>query len=185
MKRLLSILCLLTLLSGCAGKQDTLDRAMALRTRLLGSGASFDASVTADYGDQTYTFGMSCTLDAMGNLEFTVTQPETISGVSGTISASGGKLTFSGQALAFSLLADGQLSPVSGPWILMHTLRSGYLTSCGLEDGKLRLAIDDSYADDALHLDIWLDEAEMPLRGEILWKGRRILSVTVENFRFV
>ena len=83
------------------------------------------------------------------------------------------------------MLADGQVSPVSGPWILMKTLRSGYLTSCGMEAGCIRVAIDDSYADDALHLDIWLDEKDLPKRGEILWKGRRILSLDIENFVFL
>ena len=87
--------------------------------------------------------------------------------------------------MAFPLLAEGQVSPVSAPWLLMKTLRSGYLTSCGTEDGTLRLSIDDSYEDDALHLDIWLNEEELPKHGEILWQGRRILSVAVENFRFL
>lgn len=38
----------------------------------------------------------------------------------------------------------------------MKTLRSGYITSAGMDGGRLRLTIDDSYEDDALHLDIWL-----------------------------
>ena len=185
MKRILSLLVCLVLLAGCGSGKDGMDRAMALRSRLLGSGASFDAGITADYGDRTYTFGMACTLDSRGNLEFTVTQPELIAGITGALSADGGKLTFDGKALAFNLLADGQVSPISGPWILMHTLRSGYLTSCGWEEGRLRLAIDDSYEEDALHLDIWLDETDCPVRGEILWQGRRILSVAVENFQFL
>ena len=99
--------------------------------------------------------------------------------------AAGGKLTFDGQALSFALLADEQVTPVSAPWLLIRTLRSGYLTSCGEEGGTVRVAIDDSYEEDALHLDIWLDENDSPQRGEILWQGRRILSVSVTNFVFV
>jgi hypothetical protein len=162
-----------------------MDRAMALRSALLAKGAEFDAAVTADYGDKTYSFGMHCRMEAQGKVTFSVTAPETIAGITGTVSASGGKLTFDGNALAFTLLADGQVSPVSGPWLLMKTLRSGYLTSCGVEDGCLRIAIDDSYEDDALHLDVWLDESDCPKRGEILWKGRRILTVEIENFVFL
>ena len=173
------------LLAGCAGARDTMDRAMALRSALLAKGAEFDATVTADYGDKTYSFGMHCRMEAQGKVTFSVTAPETIAGITGTVSASGGKLTFDGNALAFTLLADGQVSPVSGPWLLMKTLRSGYLTSCGVEDGCLRIAIDDSYEDDALHLDVWLDESDCPKRGEILWKGRRILTVEIENFVFL
>lgn len=185
MKRIIPILLILVLLAGCAGARDTMDRAMALRSALLAKGAEFDAAVTADYGDKTYSFGMHCRMEAQGKVTFSVTAPETIAGITGTVSASGGKLTFDGNALAFTLLADGQVSPVSGPWLLMKTLRSGYLTSCGVEDGCLRIAIDDSYEDDALHLDVWLDENDCPKRGEILWKGRRILTVEIENFVFL
>ena len=174
------------MLSGCSGKNDLSDRAVALRSKLQAAqGCSFDASVTADYGDKTYTFAMGCRVDAHGNLSFTVKEPESIAGISGVIDNSGGKLTFDDHMLAFPMLADGQVSPVSGPWILMKTLRSGYLTSCGMEAGYVRVAIDDSYADDALHLDIWLDEKDLPKRGEILWKGRRILSLDIENFVFL
>ena len=185
MKRIIPILLILVLLAGCAGARDTMDRAMALRSALLAKGAEFDAAVTADYGDKTYSFGMHCRMEAQGKVTFSVTAQETIAGITGTVSASGGKLTFDGNALAFTLLADGQVSPVSGPWLLMKTLRSGYLTSCGVEDGCLRIAIDDSYEDDALHLDVWLDESDCPKRGEILWKGRRILTVEIENFVFL
>ena len=185
MKRIVSIFCLLVLLAGCTGKEAELDRAMSLRAKLLAQGVSFDADITADYGDKTYTFSMNCQSDTQGNLTFSVTSPTTITGVTGTVSATGGKLTFDEQALAFDMMADDQLSPVSGPWILMQTLRSGYLTSCTLENDLLRVAIDDSYADDALHLDIWLNESDLPVRGEILWEGRRLLSITVKNFTFV
>ena len=185
MKRIIALLCLLVLLAGCTGQRDELDRAMALRTKILGQGVSFDADITADYGDQVYTFSMRCQVDAQGNLSFTVQEPETIAGINGSVSASGGKLTFDGAALSFALMADDQVTPVSAPWVLIRTLRSGYLTSCGSEGGVLRISADDSYEDDALHLDIWLDENDLPARGEILWQGRRILSVIVKNFAFV
>jgi len=132
-----------------------------------------------------YAGGLTPLLDAQGKVTFSVTAPETIAGITGTVSASGGRLTFDGNALAFTLLADGQVSPVSGPWLLMKTLRSGYLTSCGMEEGSLRIAIDDSYEDDALHLDVWLDGQDAPIRGEIMWQGRRLLTIGVKIFTFV
>ena len=185
MKRIVAVVCLLILLVGCSGAGDELDRAMALRAKMLAQGVAFDAEITADYGDKTYQFSMECEADSQGELTFAVKEPQSISGISGKLSASGGKLTFDDKALAFSLLADDQITPVSAPWILIRTLRSGYLTSCGLDGGVIRVAIDDSYEEDALHLDIWLDEKDLPQRCEILWKGRRILSVDVKNFRFV
>ena len=99
MKRIIPILLILVLLAGCAGARDTMDRAMALRSALLAKGAEFDAAVTADYGDKTYSFGMHCRMEAQGKVTFSVTAPETIAGITGTVSASGGKLTFDGNAL--------------------------------------------------------------------------------------
>ena len=161
-----------------------MDRALALRSRLLAQGVAFDSEIVADFSDKIYSFGVHCDFDGQGNLTFSVTEPDTIAGITGKVSARGGKLTFDDQALAFPTLADGQLSPVSAPWVLIHTLRSGYLTSAGMEGDKVRIAIDDSYADNALHLDIWLDEENLPAHCEILWKGRRVLSMAIKNLRF-
>jgi hypothetical protein len=56
------------------------------------------------------------------------------------------------------------------------------MTSACREDGVIRLSMDDSYEKEALRLDIWLNEDQMPERAEILYDGKRILSMTVENF---
>ena len=183
MKKVVAALLCMLLFTGCTGKRAEIDRAMALRADLLGSlGYSFETVITADYGDKLYTFGMSCTGDNDGNVNFTVTQPETIAGITGSISAEGGKLTFDDTALSFELLADGQVTPVSGPWILVKTLLGGYLTDCVIEEELLHLDIDDSYEDDALHLDIWLDAQDKPVRAEINYDGRRIVTMDVSNF---
>lgn len=159
---------------------------MALRERLLqGSGCSFTAHVTADYGDKTYTFVMECKTSKDGSMHFSVSQPESISGITGEISGAGGRLTFDDKAIAFELLADGEVSPISAPWLLIRTLQGGYLSSCGMDGNDLRLTIDDSYEEDALQLDIWLDSSDLPKRAEILWQGRRTLTVVVEDFSFV
>ena len=48
-----------------------------------------------------------------------------------------------------------------------------------------KLIIHDSYEEDSLQLDIWLDTEGLPVSAEILWQGRRILSLCVNNFVFV
>lgn len=177
------LLLLVFLLTGCSGKKDEIERGMELRARLLRANAcSFDTVVTADYGTAVYEFGMSCETDERGDFLFAVTAPETISGVTGKITREGGKLTFTDAALQFDLMADGQVTPVAAPWILLNALRGGYLTAAGMEGELLRLTIDDSFEDDALQLDVWLDSDNQPTRGEILYDGRRILTITVANF---
>lgn len=159
---------------------------MHLRQQLLkAQGCRFDAEVTADYGTSVYQFTMQCELDQTGNLTFTVSAPETIAGITGMVSEEGGKLTFDGQALAFSMLADGQITPVSAPWLVMHTLRGGYISGAGKEGEYIKILMDDSYEENAMSLEILMDAQGSPSRGEILWKNRRIVTVDVKNFCYL
>lgn len=184
MKRLAVCLALL-FLTGCSDSSE-LQEGMELRSRILqASECSFSVTVQADYGDSLSEFSMDCTGDGKGNVGFTVTAPESIAGISGTLSGSGGKLTFDGTALDFGYLADGELSAVSAPWIFLNTLRSGNILSACEEDGNVRLSVDDSYEADALRLDIWLEENGMPCKADILSSGRRILALTVKDFRIL
>ena len=170
-------------LTGCLGKNEELDRAMELRAKLLAGPCTFQTSVTADYGDKIYSFGMYCETDTKGNVGFRVTSPETIAGIEGKISSEGGKLTFDDTVLAFPLLADDQVTPVSAPYLLIKTLRGGYVRSAGEENELVRVTIDDSYAEDTLQLDIWLDDGNVPVRAEVLYDGRRILSMEITDFQ--
>ena len=185
MKRtLVGLLCILFLF-GC-GKESGLEKGLVLRNRLLsGDGCEFRAEITADYGKELYVFSVSCKVDNAGNLTFCVISPESISGISGTISATGGKLTFDDHALAFPVLADGMLSPVSAPWFFITALRSGYLKACEENKDGLHLVINDSYAQDAIQVDVYTDPDMTPVRAELVWQGMRVLTVTVENFNIV
>ena len=176
---------LLGLLPGCGGSQDATAQAMDLRARLLSSnGYTFDTEVTADFGDKVYTFAMNCRADNAGNVTFTVILPETIAGISGVIDSNGGKITFDDVALAFGLLADGRLTPVSAPWVLVHTLHYGYITACAQTDSGVMISINDSYEDEALNLSVYLGRDGLPAEAEIFWNGRRVLSLTIKNFTF-
>lgn len=185
MKKALLLLTIVVMLAGCGAAPKEMDRALELRTRLLqATGCTFDAEVTADYGDTLFTFRLTCAADAKGNLTFQVTAPKSISGITGGISRQGGALTFDSTALQFNLLADGQLSPVSAPWVMLQALRGGYITSAGMDDGQLRLCVNDSYEENALNLDVWLNEQNSPHRADICYDGKRILSMVVENMVF-
>ena len=89
------------------------------------------------------------------------------------------------QKIDFELMAEEQLSPISAPWVLINTLRKGYITSVCRENNAIRLSLDDSFDENPLHLDIWLDPANQPRQADILYDGRRILSLNVINFEIL
>lgn len=185
MKKWVISLLMLLCLTGCSPNAE-IERGMTVRTSLLqADGCSFDVQILADYGDKSYEFSEGCSFDSQGNMSFTVKAPQSIEGIAGTVNSTEGKLTFEDTALYFDPMTDDQVSPVTAPWILVKTLRSGNLTSACEEDSFLRLTLEDSFAENPLLVDVWLDSANQPVRGEILYDGRRILSLNVVNFRIV
>lgn len=174
---------LVLVLAGCSNAEAELDRAITLREQLLRmESCSFTAQITADFGETLYTFTTENKANESGGVSFSIIAPETISGITGTVSADGGELTFDGKAVAFPVLAEGEVSPASGPWLMMKALQSGYITSCGQEGELLRVTIDDTYEEDALQVDIWLNSANTPVQAEVVWKGRKILTIAVSDF---
>ena len=186
MRALIAVLtCVVIFLTGCADQNAPIDKALKLRNEIESSnGCAFHTTVTADYGEKIYVFSMDCETDKEGNLSFTVTKPDTIDGVTGKISPSGGALTFDDQVLAFQTIADGAVSPVTAPWILIKTLKSGYFKGCAENENGFEISADDSYGDGALHLQINVKD-NLPISGEIFWNGRRVLTMLVEEFRFL
>lgn len=186
MKKVLVALIAVLFLMGCSRSGDDMSRALAIRERILKSdGSVFETIITADYGDKIFTFTMDCRTDSAGNLSFKVLEPQSIAGIEGQISHDGGKLTFDDKVLAFETMADGLITPVSAPWVLINTLRSGYLSACGMDGEFLKILLDDSYKEEALRLDVWIDAMNIPFKTEILWKGSRVLSLDVKNFKYL
>lgn len=177
-----AILCVIILLSGCNNRTDALCRAVALRNTLLDSnGCSFQATVTADYGGKIYVFTLNCETDHIGNLSFQVSTPATIAGITGKITGAGGSIHFDDVVLAFPTIADGQITPVTAPWLFVKTLRSGYLKDCSVNNDGYSISIDDSYSNEAFQLNINTKE-DVPVSAEIFWKNRRIFTICIENF---
>ncbi len=163
-----------------------MDRVLLLRKNLLEmESCSFEMQIYADYGQVTNSFRTACAADRDGNVNFTVMEPETIGGITGFIHASGGKFTFQDTVLAFPLLADGELSPVSAPYLFIRCLMSGYISSTVQEDTCLHVTIHDSYEKSALVSEMWLNGENIPVRAEIVWEGRRVLSMDISSFVIV
>ena len=135
MKRCLCLFLFVFMVAGCSRDVDMQSMTDLRNTLLKMNSCSFDARITADYGEIYYTFFVSCEADREGNVTFLVKEPQSIAGVGGKIQNENGKLTYEDVVLGFPLLADGEISPVSAPWIVIRSLLSGYIHSCGKEQG--------------------------------------------------
>ena len=183
MKRLLGCLCILLFLCGCSKTDPGLDVMMDLRQSLLSCNeCNFVCTITAHFEDYLFTFKMNCTSDTSGNMHFTIIEPETISGITGNINEKSTAITFDDTVLAFELLADGEFSPVASPWILMRSLRAGYIHAVNSNDNSVQAFLDDSYEENPMQLTVWLDSNRLPQSADIYWQNRRILSLEISNF---
>ena len=184
MKRILTAVLIVLLMCGCTTGNAAYEQALGLRARLQsGGGCAFVADITADYGEYVYDFELDCVADCSGNIQFSVLSPDNIAGITGIISQSEGAITFDDKLLAFDLLADGCISPVSAPWIVMRSLLGGYIGSCTVNDSGYLIRIDDSYEEDSLKLELWTDQQMLPFRTDVMWQGRRVLAVNIKNFK--
>lgn len=155
---------------------------MDLRSRCLSEKTvTFSAEVRADYITRIEEFELECTSEPDGTLSFRVLEPEDIADIRGTVRGSEGTVEFDDTVLAFPLMAEGRLSPLSGPWVVMKAIRSGCILAAGREGELIHVTIDDSYEDNALTVDLWLEDGQ-PEEAEIAWEGRRCLSMTFDGF---
>lgn len=183
MKRICLIIIVIFCLCGCTNEDRSMETAISLRQRILSSESSqYICTIVADYGSYLTEFSMQCLYDSDGNMSFTVIKPDTISQISGSIDAQGGKLSFDDRVLMFPLMAEGYLSPVSAPWILMKVLRGGFIQSTVQENDEIHVVIGDTFENRSFQVDVWLDVVGNPRYAEILWEGKRILTVIVTEF---
>lgn len=186
MKRILSVIILCILCAGCSSKTDAMDDALKFRQKLIESNIySFECTICADYNDAIFTFSLLCCFDEQGNMDFSVLEPDSISGITGEMDSDGGNFTFDDQVLMFPMLADGYISPISAPWLLSKIIRGGYIHSAIKIDKGFQLTYHDSFCEEPLQMEVWTDTAGNPVDAEILWKGRRILTLNVRNFSYM
>lgn len=186
MRRIITVICLLILLAGCGGNNAELDKAMTLRKNVISAEkCSFRASITAEYDDIIHSFDLKCETEKNHEMLFEVVKPDTIAGITGKITQSDGMLTFDNEMLAFALLIDGRLSPISAPWLMLQMIKGGYIVACGEEGDGAHIQLEDTYEGEKILLDLYTDKHNKPIRADIIWNGMRSLSVVVSDFSIV
>ena len=183
MKRIICLLLVVMFLTGCSKENSAMEQAIGFRNSLLqATSVSFDAAITADFGNVLHSFRMNCQWDSSNEMRFIVLGPDTISGIAGTISQDSGKITFDDQALFFEIIADGVITPVSAPWVVMSAMKSGYIKGAGVQNNGYIIQLDDSYNENALRVNLEMNSDFVPEFAEIFYDGRRVVSTYFENF---
>lgn len=186
MKRTLAALVVMLFLCGCNSSSNGSQRGMEVRQKLLdASGCSFTSVVNADFGNTEYSFKLDCAVDKDGTLSFTVVEPDSIAQIKGSVDKKSGSLRFDDTVLAFPHLAEGEISPVCAPWLFYKALSGGYVRACGKEENNWRVSIDDSFMGENLGVEIWLDSGNKPKYAEIIWQGRKLLSLEISDFTYL
>lgn len=172
-------------MTGCSPKNDAMQQALDFRTALLeAGGCTFQADLTAHYEDKAYAFSLDCTYDQEG-AELTILEPQTLAGISATVSKDGTELEYDGVSLALGDLAGGNLAPMALPWLLGSGWTGGYIAAAG-EDGDLsRLTYKLGYDRQELTLDTWLDGESCPVRCEVSYEGQMLLEADLSHFEFL
>ncbi len=188
-KLLLCVLMTTLLLASCgtAGVSEAEELALTIRGEYLAMDrCAAQASITADYGRRVYEYGMAVSVDGEETL-LTLSKPETVAGLCARLTGEKNLLEFDGVALETGPLDENGLTPVSAVPALLEAARSGYITTCGLEEDGTVLRVDcgdpAGSPGSGTEIVLWFDAATHALtRGEISVDGFRVILCQFSGF---
>lgn len=160
-----------------------MQQALDLRTALLtAGGCSFTAQLCASYDDVRYDFTLDCVCKTDGSAQLTVTAPQTLAGIAASIAGAQGTLEFADTAVAFGLMAGGNLAPMQTPQLLVQALGSDYIRAVGRDGDMVRVTCLHGYDEQELTVDVWLSQALLPQYAEVSYEGCTLVTMQLENF---
>lgn len=182
---MIPLLLLLSLLTGCVGRNRELQETMEFRTRLQeAGGCSFHATVQAQYESYADAFTLQCSYAAAADtLDFTVLAPTPIAGISGQVAGDRQTVTFTDTALALELLADQQVAPVALPQILAQSWAVSYIEAAGTDRTYTTAVFQNGYEDDTLKVETWFLDG-VPVYADVWYQGKCQAGVEITAFAF-
>ena len=171
------------ILCACNGQENTdpAQQALAFRQNVMQNICSFEAEISADFGDTVCLFTLSCIHTPGNGTQMTITAPETLAGLTATASEEGAKLVFDGAEAAFGTLEGLGLSPMTAPELLAEAWEAGYIQYTGLEDGLLHVTYLCGYDEDEYRADTWFQNGA-PVRAELSCDGYMAVQIDVTDF---
>lgn len=127
----------LLLLSACAvggGGSEVEQLAQDIRGNYLSMSACHSTiEVTADYGQRIYSYTMEMTWESEGDTVLTITQPESIAGVTVRVADGETVLIYDDVQVETGPLYEGGMSPVDVVPTLLQSAKEGFIAECGME----------------------------------------------------
>ena len=177
------LLCICVLFTACGTESQTLSPAIEFRAALVrAGGCTFRAEVRADFGDTVASFCMDCDAEADGILRLTLTAPETLAGITATVTDAGGKITYDGMALDFGLMAGGNVIPAAAPALAVDCWIREYIASAGQEEERYRVTYEKDFDEKRLVVDTWFENG-IPFYAEVCYNNQRILKLELSDFK--
>lgn len=186
------ILCLA--LSACGGGATGAEQlALEIRGEYLAmAGCTSALTVTADYGQRVYEYGMDLAYRREGESVLTLTGPESVAGVTARLEDGGGSLEYDGVRVETGPLDETGLSPMEGPAVMLDCALRGFLAECVLEEGEdartLRVICRDPErpAGQGRECSLWFDpDSHALLRGELSRDGYTVIRCVFSDFRLI
>ena len=188
MRRTLSAVLMMTLcllLTSCGAAENGIRDAMTFRQVLQEAGrCSFTANVVAEVEDRGYEFTLSAVYQSGGPTTVTVTAPETIAGISASMTERNAVLSFDGVELDFGCLDSAVTSPLYAPLVFGQCWDTAYIDCGGMDGEEYRVTYRQGSGQEELILETWFS-GEAPVRCELYRQETLLLSATVESFTFL
>lgn len=181
---LLSVLLCFVVLSACAGDDGHIRPAIDFRAALVQSGGcSFTGEISADDGECIQIFRLSCDADAGGALSFTILEPETLEGISATVTEGGERLDYDGLSVDLGLLADESLAPAAAPGVILQSWLEGYILWGGESEEYYEVTYEQELNQVLLKV-VTTFKNKLPISAEVCYNNGRILQMKIEEFQF-
>lgn len=184
---------MLLLLPACSGGSAGVSEAEELSLEIRGeylelSDWTTDATVTADYGQRVYQYQLTAVAQGEETV-LTLSAPETVAGITARLKGEDSLLEYDGMSVETGPLDKNGLTPVSAIPVLMETAKTGYITSCAMEEGESGPLLHISCGDPegrpgaGVETALWFDAGNHALvRGEISVDGFRTILCEFSNF---
>lgn len=183
MKRIVILpLCLLLLCGGCGKKSSAAENIQEQYSRV--ATAQMEAEVTFHAPQEDRSFTLQCAFTPEKST-VTVTAPETVRGVTATVS--GEDLTIAYDGTVLSAGSAGRFGSVNALPCLLQAIGSGYLLEEGRETLEgvdcCRLTLDATAGDTPLKCTVWLDaETLLPRYAEFAADETVVVSAKLLAF---